>query len=156
MTYLLQGYGKKFHKDTHHQSNPIFLSKQPFTKRDENKRTISCPVEAYGYRRRYPKRHTPRIFNANDHNSEIYSYNQGPSLKSYINKKENRKHPANSLDFESEMFLAKNKNQDIIASEPYKHAYIHPWKYSYTKNDYQTCTEQFRRVRSTNIDLSKY
>ena len=44
----------------------------------------------------------------------------------------------------------------MIASEPFKHHFISPWKYSYTKNDYQTCTDSFRRVRTSNIDLSKY
>ncbi len=63
--------------------------------------------------------------------------------------------PSNSLNFESEIFLAR-KNENLIATEPYKHSYINPWKYSYKKVDYQTCTEAFRRVRSSNIDLSKY
>ena len=134
----------------------MFLSKVAFSKREpDSKRTVSCPVEAYGYRRRYPKRHAPIVINANDKNSEIYTYNKGPSLTTYLEKKEKMQLPHNSLNFESELFLAK-KPDNLIASEPFKHSYIHPWKYSYKQIDYQTCTEQFRRVRSSNIDLSKY
>jgi len=157
--WINKGYGKKYFQDIYRQSNQVFLSKEPFTKytEDKSKRSVqSCPVEAYGYRRRYPKRHTPRLLNANDHANEIYSYNKGPSISTYLEKKENTTLPHNSLNFESEMFLVRKKKKDLFASEGFKHSFVHPWKYSYTKNDYQTCTEPFRRVRSSNIDLSKY
>lgn len=135
-----KGYGKKYLKDIYHESNEIFYSQAPFTKRDEliSKRIVSCPVESYTFRRRFPKRHT--------------------TFRSYLEKKENVAQPPNSMTFESEVLVdPKKKRKDhMIASEPFRHAFISPWKYSYTKNDYQTCTDNFRRVRSSNIDLSKY
>ncbi len=68
--------------------------------------------------------------------------------------------PPNSLNFDGEIFVQNNNNKtaskNLIASEPYRKHFIHPWRYSFKTVDYQTCSEAFRRVKSCCIDLSKY
>lgn len=104
-------------------------------------------IHFQNYHKRFPKSHKPKIINAKNQSDHF-------NLDTYLIQK-NRTQPDNSLNFESEMYVQPKKS-NLIATEPYRRTWNHPWKYSYKTRDYQTCTEQFRRVRSTMIDLSKY
>ena len=75
-------------------------------------------------------------------------------LDVYLEQKAKLQSPA-SLTFESELFQ-KPTNMQRIANEPFRQRCSHPWKYFFSRRNYQTCSDQFRRVRSTCIDLSRY
>lgn len=146
--YDQKGYGRRHLEDKIHQSNTVFVSKEPFAKRETTRRISSTPVALAHDHRRYPKHHRAKINSANPDkymNLEFYQ------------KQKQKLQPNNSLIFESELYKEpKPKEINLIATEPYRHAFIHPWKYSYKTIDYQTCSEHFRRAKYSCIDLSKY
>ncbi len=131
-----------------HQSDEVFISKEPFAKRicsildkrQDKQNNYS------NYDHRYHRQTRVKIPCVKD--------NVHKNLNAYLQQKE-KTMPINSLNFESEIF-SPPKPKNLIATEPYRQAYIFPWKYSYKKVNYQTCTEQFRRVKSSCVDLSKY
>ena len=143
-----QGYGKRYIHDKIHRSNTIFFSKQPFTKRDPVKTTQTPDEDFSTYHHRYGKRFNIKINSAplaeNRRNIEIYLRQKEKTL------------PLNSLNFESEVFVPVKPTNFTATTAPFRKAWISPWKYSYKTIDYQTCTPEFRRVKSSNIDLSKY
>ena len=151
--FIWKGFGKRYYHDTAHESNEVFLTREPFVKREPHEiyyrqlRTNSTP--AYTYHKRFPKRHETKLTSAGEH-SRV-------DLKEYLEMKQARQ-PVNSLNFESEIVNKhiKAESAKLIATQPFRKHFIHPWKYSYKKNDYQTCSEEFRRVRTQCIDLSKY
>lgn len=110
-------------------------------------RTNSTP--AYSQHRRFPKRHEAKVTSAGEHIRA--------DLNEYLEHKDSR-HPNNSLNFESENVnkFDRVESTKLIATQPFRKQFIHPWKYSYKTVDYQTCSDEFRRVRTTCIDLSKY
>jgi hypothetical protein len=77
------------------------------------------------------------------------------NIEIYINQKE-KSQPLNSLNFESEIFVPLKPTLFTSTQPPFSKAWINPWKYSYKTINYQMCTPEFKRVKSSNIDLSKY
>ena len=124
------------------------MSDKPFTRREvrsgASRDSTTTPFSNYHHR--FPKKHTIKINSAQE--------GARRNIDAYLEQKE-KTLPKNSLNFESEMFT-EPKPSNLIATEPFRHAFNHPWKYSYKTIDYQTCTEQFKRVKSSCIDLSKY
>lgn len=129
------------------------MSKEPFVKREPSEtyhkqlRTNSTP--AYTYHKRFPKRHEAKVTSAGEHKRS--------NLNEYYELKHS-KQPINSLNFESENInkTEKIESDKLIATQPFRKHFIHPWKYSYKTINYQTCSDEFRRVRTTMVDLSKY
>ena len=129
------------------------MSKEAFVKREPQEtyykqlRTNSTP--AYTYHKRFPKRHESKVTSAGEHKRS--------TLQEYFELKQS-KQPINSLNFESENVnkFDKVESEKLIATQPFRKHFIHPWRYSYKKVNYQTCSDEFRRVRTTMVDLSKY
>ena len=158
---LLKGFGRRYLEDKIHKSDEVFLSDKPFVKRElpappsaapaagndgkKLMRVKSCLLT--NFHGRFPRNHVQKINNGNKEEN-------GTNLELYLVQKE-KTLPPNSLNFESELFQ-KPRPPNLIATEPYRRACNFPWKYSFKTIDYQKCTEQFRRVRTACVDLSKY
>lgn len=146
---MQKGFGRKYLEDKIHKSNSIFYSKEPFTKRDNsvifNKTLTSDHLSRLN--KRFPKNHTTKILCSNKLDSKY-------DLADYLLKK-NKFKSDNSLTLESDIYKT-IKYPHLVATEPYRQAWISPWKYSYKKRDYSQCSEQFKRIKSSCIDLSKY
>ncbi|CAF0857376.1 unnamed protein product, partial [Brachionus calyciflorus] len=147
--YLDSGYGKRYIEDKIHKSNKIFVSTEPFTKRDKSvlSNTSKTSDKSSNLNKRFPRSHQQKVICSNNVNTQY-------DLADYLIKKEKNK-SVNSLTFESEIYKTA-KYPRLVATEPYRQSWISPWRYSYKKRDYQTCTDEFRRVKSTCIDLSKF
>lgn len=136
----------------------MFHTSEPFAPKEDQpmttyKRVYSTPASTTTglnsfHHRRFPKHHRPAKINCNPN---IENFNR---LDVYLRQKETVQ-SSNSLNFESELFAAP-RPANLIASEPFRRVCSHPWKYSFKTRNYQTCTEQFRRVKSSCVDLSKY
>lgn len=97
--------------------------------------------------KRFPKNHTTKVLCANSVNSKY-------DLADYLLRKKNFTSDK-SLKLESDIYKT-IKYPHLVATEPFRQTWISPWKYSYKKRDYGQCSEQFKRVKSSCIDLSKY
>lgn len=75
-------------------------------------------------------------------------------MTDYLLKKKNYK-SENSLAFESDMYKTA-KYPQLVATEPYRQSWVSPWRYSYKQRDYSKCSDHFKRVKSSCIDLSKF
>ena len=146
-------YGRRHLKDILHESNEIFANKGSFAKREKSEDNLTQGIDKNYFHHRFPKSHEYKIPVA--FNDECTRSN----LNAYLSQKK-KILSANSLNFESELFQKYDltaKLSDLVTKEPYRHYTGNsPWKYSNTKNNYQKCTNRFRKVRNTCIDLSKY
>lgn len=154
-----QGYGKRHIENRLHKSNPIFVSREPLLTADSNEvtskitRIHSSPPEStvqtnHFHHRRFPKHHQPPKIPCA---STFDNYHR---LDVYLEKKKDAQSQS-LLAFESELFKSPSQSKRV-ASEPYRQRCAHPWRYFFTRRNYHTCTEQFRRSKTSCIDLSRY
>ena len=141
-----------------HKSDAIFVSKEPFAVKERSCLSGRSLGGYSNHNHRYQKNNHVKVNcmrDMSDHRNE---------LGIYVEQKR-KVMPINSLGFESELFRVIHNGSERqagmrshmrIANEPYKKQCSHPWKYSFKTTDYQTCTPSFRRVKSCNVDLSKY